>query len=117
MPIALIVIAVVVVLILFWVISTYNKFVKLQNKVEEAFSTMDVYLKTDQHFAKLQTELQNIESEIANARKYYNAVCVKFNNLVEMFPSNLLAGMFHKTKKPLYEIDDAAQRENVKVQF
>ncbi|MFR6489445.1 MAG: LemA family protein [Clostridium sp.] len=45
MPIALIVIAVVVVLILFWVISTYNKFVKLQNKVEEAFSTMDVYLK------------------------------------------------------------------------
>ena len=31
-----------------------------------------------------------------------------------MFPSNLLAGMFHKTKKPLYEIEDAAQRENVK---
>ena len=169
MPIALIVIAVVVVLILFWVISTYNKFVKLQNKVEEAFSTMDVYLKkrydlipnlvetikgyakheaetlekvirarnlavnaqsldekikteknfqsmlgplyaiseqypnlkADQHFAKLQTELQNIESEIANARKYYNAVCVKFNNLVEMFPSNLLAGMFHKSVKML----------------
>lgn len=41
----MIIIAVVVVLILLWVISTYNKFVKLQNKVEEAFSTMDVYLK------------------------------------------------------------------------
>ena len=138
----MIIIAVVVVLILLWVISTYNKFVKLQNKVEEAFSTMDVYLKkryeknfqsmlgplyaiseqypnlkADQHFTQLQNELQNIESEIANSRKYYNAVCVKFNNLVEMFPSNLLAGMFHKTKKPLYEIEDAAQRENVKVQF
>lgn len=74
-------------------------------------------LKADQHFTQLQNELQNIESEIANSRKYYNAVCVKFNNLVEMFPSNLLAGMFHKTKKPLYEIEDAAQRENVKVQF
>ena len=170
----MIIIAVVVVLILLWVISTYNKFVKLQNKVEEAFSTMDVYLKkrydlipnlvetlervisarnlavnaqsldekikseknfqsmlgplyaiseqypnlkADQHFTQLQNELQNIESEIANSRKYYNAVFVKFNNLVEMFPSNLLAGMFHKTKKPLYEIEDAAQRENVKVQF
>ena len=42
----MIIIAVVVVLILLWVISTYNKFVKLQNKVEEAFSTMDVYLKS-----------------------------------------------------------------------
>ena len=68
-------------------------------------------LKADQHFTQLQNELQNIESEIANSRKYYNAVCV------EMFPSNLLAGMLHKTKKPLYEIEDAAQRENVKVQF
>ena len=41
----MIIIAIVVVLILVWVITTYNKFVKLQNKVEEAFSTMDVYLK------------------------------------------------------------------------
>lgn len=180
-----IVVLVVVALLLIWIISTYNKFVKLQNKVEEAFSTMDVYLKkrydlipnlvetikgyakhesetlqnvisarnlavnaqtmdekikseknfqsmlgplyaiseqypnlkADQHFAKLQNELESIENEIANSRKYYNAVCVKFNNMVEMFPSNILAGIFHKTKKPLYEIDNAAQRENVKVQF
>lgn len=185
MDIALIVLAVIIVLLLVWGISTYNKFVKLHNKVEEAFSTMDVYLKkrydlipnlvetikgytkheaqtlenvirarnlavnahsldekiktekqfqstlgslyaigeqyptlkADQNFAKLQSELHTIESEIANARKYYNAVCVKYNNLVEMFPSNLLAGMFHKSKKPLYEIEDAIQRENVKVQF
>lgn len=178
-------IIVIVLLLVIWVITTYNKFVRLQNKVEEAFSTMDVYLKkrydlipnlvetikgytkhesetlqkvisarnlavnaqtmeekikteknfqstlgtlyaiseqypnlkTDQHFAQLQRELESIESEIANSRKYYNAVCVKFNNLVEMFPSNLLAGIFHKHKKPLYEIEDAAQRENVKVQF
>ena len=58
-----------------------------------------------------------MEGEIANARKYYNAVCVKFNNLVEMFPSNLLAGIFHFAKKPLYEVQDASERENVKVQF
>ncbi|MEG0274960.1 MAG: LemA family protein, partial [Longicatena sp.] len=74
-------------------------------------------LKADQHFVKLQDELKNIEDEIANSRKYYNAVCVKFNNLVEMFPSNILAGIFHFGKKPLYEIEDAVQRENVKVQF
>ena len=39
-----IIIAVVVVLLLL-VFTTYNSFVKLNNKVEEAFSTMDVYLK------------------------------------------------------------------------
>lgn len=183
--IALIVLVVVVVVLAGWGVSTYNKFIKFDNKVEEAFSTMDVYLKkrydlipnlvetikgyakhesetlenviqartlavdaktidekiqseknfqsmlgplyaiseqypnlkADQHFANLQQELQKMETEIANARKYYNAVCVKFNNLVEMFPSNILAGIFHKTKKTLYEIDDTAQRENVKVQF
>ena len=39
-----IIIAIVVVLLLL-VFTTYNSFVKLNNKVEEAFSTMDVYLK------------------------------------------------------------------------
>ncbi len=37
-------IAIVVVILLF-VLSTYNGFVTLNNKVEEAFATMDVYLK------------------------------------------------------------------------
>lgn len=180
-----IVVAVIVILLVLWVISAYNKFVKMNNKVKEAFSTMDVFLKkrydlipnlvetikgytkhesetlknvirarsmamnaqtmddkiqsektfqsmlgplyavgeqypdlkADQHFVKLQDELRNIENEIANSRKYYNAICVKFNNMVEMFPSNILAGIFHYSVKPLYEIDDAVQRENVKVQF
>lgn len=180
-----IIIVVIILFIIIWMISTYNKFIKTQNKVEEGFSTMDVYLKkrydlipnmvetikgyatheaatlekvisarnmavqaqsldekikteknfqsmlgplyaiseqypnlkADQHFMQLNEELKNIEGEIANARKYYNAVCVKFNNLVEMFPSNLLAGMFHFKRKPLYEIEHAAERENVKVQF
>lgn len=185
MNIALIVILVIVVLIVIWLITSYNKFVKMQNKVEEAFSTMDVYLKkrydlipnlvetikgyakheaqtlekvigarnmavqaqgldakisseqnfqsmlgplyaigeqypdlkADTHFAKMMDELKSIETEIANSRKFYNAVVVQFNNLCEMFPTNLLAGIFHYARKPLYEIDDAAQRENVKVQF
>ena len=43
--IALIVLVVVVVVLAGWSVSTYNKFIKFDNKVEEAFSTMDVYLK------------------------------------------------------------------------
>ena len=46
MPIPLIIVIVaVVVLIAIWVIATYNSFIKLRNRVEEGFSTMDVYLK------------------------------------------------------------------------
>ncbi len=185
MPIWAIVCIVIAVILVLWVISGYNRFVRLRNKVEEAFSTMDVYLKkrydlipnlvetikgytkhesetlekvvaarnmavsakgmddriasdkqlqtmmgsffaiaesypdlkADMHYGELMTQLQGIEKEIANARKYYNAVVMKFNNAVEVFPGNLLAGIFHFTRKPLYEITDSAERENVKVSF
>ncbi len=43
--IVLAVVLVVVIAILAWAISTYNTFVKMRNNVEEAFSTMDVYMK------------------------------------------------------------------------
>lgn len=178
-------ILVIVILLVIWLIASYNRFVRLRNKVEEAFSTMDVYLKkrydlipnlvetikgytkhesetlekvvsarnmavnaqgldakissesnfqsmlgplyaigeaypdlkADTHYTQLMSELRGIEDEIANARKYYNAVTMNFNNAIEMFPGNLLAGIFHFMRKPLYEIDEVAQRENVKVQF
>lgn len=45
MQIALIVIGIVLVIAVIWLISSYNKFIKMGNKVEEAFSTMDVFLK------------------------------------------------------------------------
>lgn len=45
MPWALIIIAAVVVILALWFIAIYNRFVSLRNRVEEAFSTMDVYLK------------------------------------------------------------------------
>lgn len=45
MPIWAIVCIVIAVILVLWIISSYNKFVRLRNKVEEAFSTMDVYLK------------------------------------------------------------------------
>ena len=159
---------VIVVLLLVWVVSTYNTFITWKNKVEEAFSTMDVYLKkrydlileavinarnkaasantiedkidaekglagvmgrlfaltesypdlkANTNFIQLQTELKQMEDEIASSRKYYNGVVKEFNNRCEMFPSNLIAGIFGFRRKPMFEVTDEAQRENVKVQF
>ncbi len=182
--IILIILAIIVILSI-WVISAYNGFIRLRNMVEEAFSTMDVYLKkrydlipnlvetvkgyakhetgtlekvvearnfaagaktiegriqgenmlentlrslfalaeaypdlkANTNFLDLQSQLQRIEDEIANSRKYYNAIVKELNTKIESFPSNIIAGIFNFVRKPMFEVRDEAERDAVKVQF
>ncbi len=175
---------VIVLILILWYISAYNRFVTLKNKIEEAFSTMDVYLKkrydlipnlvetvkgyakhesgtleavikarnlamsagsteeraqgdnmlsgtlkslfalaesypdlkANQNFLDLQNQLKAIEGDIANARKYYNAVVRDYNTLRETFPSVIVANLNHMEKKTLFVIENE-ERQNVKVQF
>ena len=179
-----IIIAIVIVLVVI-AIGMYNSFIKLKNSCEEAFSTMDVYmkkrfdlipnlvetvkgyaaheketlekvmaarngiqsaatveekmaqenvltgtlkslfavaeaypdLKANTNFLDLQNQLQSVEEDIANSRKYYNAVVKQFNTKCEMFPSNIIASMFHFERKPMFEVDSAEERKNVEVKF
>ena len=176
-----IIIAVVVVLLLL-VFTTYNSFVKLNNKVEEAFSTMDVYLKkrwdlipnivetvkgyakhekstleevinlrnssydkmntndkvetnnklsqgisklmaiaesypelkSNENFKDLSKQLVKVEEDIANARKYYNGTVRIYNDKVQMFPSNIIAGIFGYKVKNMFEANES-ERENVRI--
>jgi LemA protein len=178
------IIIVVIIIIVLWMISCYNSLVNLRNKVEEAFSTMDVYLKkrfdlipnlveivkgyakyesstlenmvklrgqaynsmsteekveannklsgeiskllavaenypdlkANENFRDLTAQLASVENDIANARKYYNAVVKEMNNKVQMFPSNIVANMFKFKTYSMFEANEA-ERENVKVQF
>lgn len=73
-------------------------------------------LKANQNFMDLSNQLSTVESEIANSRKYYNAVVRDYNNKIEMFPSNVVASMFKFKLREMFETDEA-QRENVKVEF
>jgi len=168
-----------------FVIGGYNGLVKLRNLVEEAFATMDVYLKkrydlipnlvetvkgyaaheagtlekvvqarnmaasagsmedriqgenmltgalknlfalaeaypdlkANTNFMDLQTQLQQVEEDIANSRKYYNATVREYNIKTEVFPYNIIAGLFKFARKPLYEVTEEAERQNVKVKF
>ena len=179
-----IIIAIIIVLAIAFV-GMYNSFIKLKNSCEEAFSTMDVYmkkrfdlipdlvetvkgyaaheketvekvmaarngvqsaatveekmaqenvltgtlkslfavaeaypdLKANTNFLDLQNQLQSVEEDIANSRKYYNAVVKQFNTKCEMFPSNIIASMFHFERKPMFEVDSAEERKNVEVKF
>ena len=74
-------------------------------------------LKANQNFLDLSSQLKNVENDIANARKYYNAVVRQYNNKIEMFPSNIVANMFKYSKKTMFAVDDTNQRQNVKVEF
>ncbi|MBU4540866.1 LemA family protein [uncultured Acetobacterium sp.] len=183
--IAILVILGLIVIIGLWLILSRNSFVSIKNQVEEAFSTMDVYLKkrydlipnlvetvkgyashesetftkvtaartaamnstsidekianenalsgtlkslfavaeaypqlqANTNFLDLQQQLKMLEDEIANSRKYYNAVVRTMNTKVESFPSNLIASIFGFKKQPFFEVGSAAERENVQVKF
>ncbi len=174
----------IIVLIVIYAFSLYNSFVKLNNKVKEAFSTMDVYLKkrwdlipnivevvkgyvkhekdtlekvvelrnsnyddmsndekidknekltknitklmaiaesypdlkASSSFRDLSNNLTKVEDEIAQSRKYFNAVVRIFNNKVQMFPSNIFAGLFGYRTKKMFEAA-SNERENVKVKL
>ena len=91
---------------------------QLSSGIARLFAIAENYpeLKADSSFLNLSSELSKIETEIANSRKYYNAVVREYNNYIEMFPSNLVAAIFNYDKKEMFEIDDEA-RNNVKVEF
>lgn len=173
--------AIIAVLVIYLIVQ-YNDFVKTNNIVKEAFSTMDVYLKkrwdlipnlvevvkgyakheketfnqitslrtnsydsmpmdkkinvneklgqgitkimaiaenypelkANENFAKLSANLTKIEDEIANSRKYYNGSVRELNNKIQMFPSNIIAGMFGFKQANMFEAN-AEERDNVKV--
>lgn len=176
------------IVIVAWWIKTRNNFVRLKNRVEEAWATIDVYLKkrfdlipnlveTVKGFAKhesetlekviaarniaagaktaeekiaadanltsslrtffnvvsesypqlqantnfldLQGQLKNIEGELESSRRYYNGVVKTFNTKLDLFPDNIVGKRMGEgyEKKPYFELDNEAERQNVKVQF
>lgn len=74
-------------------------------------------LKADQGFVELQGELAETEDRIAAARRFYNGNVRDMNTLVEMFPSNIVAGVFNFDKAEYFEIEDDAMRQAPTVQF
>jgi LemA protein len=183
MVIGLILIIIVAVLAL-WVIMTYNGLIKLKNRVDEAWSDIDVQLKrrydlipnlintvkgyaahekelfekvtqarttamgaqnpadkenaenmlsgtlkslfavaeaypdlkANQNFLELQRELSDTEDKIQASRRFYNGNVRDFNIKIEIFPTNIFAGMLHFVKREFFQAD-AAEKENVKVAF
>ncbi|QSX08809.1 LemA family protein [Alkalibacter rhizosphaerae] len=113
------------------VINARNKFTQATTPAEEMesnnmltgalsrlFALAESYpdLKANQNFLNLQDELSKTEDKISFARQFYNDTVLMYNNKVEMFPSNIVAGLFKFQQERFFEIDEAA-RETPNVQF
>ena len=74
-------------------------------------------LKASENYLALQMELANTEDRIQRARRYYNANVREMNTRVEVFPSNIIAGMFSFTPEEFFEVETQTVRQVVDVSF
>ena len=74
-------------------------------------------LKANTNFMALQEELSSTENKISYSRQAYNDQVLFFNNKIQMFPSNIIAGMFNFHESEFFELDDVKEKEVPKVSF
>jgi len=84
------------------------------------FALSEAYpdLKANENFKSLQEELTSTENRVAYARQAYNDAAMRYNNVVETVPSNIIAGAFNFTRAAMLEFEDRETlQEPPKVQF
>ena len=69
-------------------------------------------LKANENFLQLQNELADIENKLSAARRFFNSATREFNNACEVFPSNIIAGMFNFKRAPMYEATESRDALN-----
>ena len=96
-----------------------------ENALSSALSglkiTLEAYpdLKANQNFLQLQEEIADLENKLSSVRRYFNSATKEYNNAVETFPSNILAGMFGFRKEVMFDLGEqrAALEEAPKIKF
>ena len=90
--------------------TTIDGKIAAENQLSGALSglkvTLEAYpaLKANQNFMQLQEEMSDIENKLASVRRFFNATTKEFNNAVQTFPSNLIAGMFGFSKATMFDL-------------
>ncbi len=81
----------------------------LAGSVRQLLALAEAYpdLKAAESFLALQKNLTEIEDQVQQARRYYNAVVRDFNTKIQQFPSNLVAGPFSFGERESFGIDQA----------
>ncbi len=92
----------------------------LAGTLKSLFAISEAYpeLKANQNFLSLQSELSDTENKIQAARRFYNSNVRDLNTKIEVFPSNIIAGMFHFQKMEFFQLEEGSVEKNpVEVKF
>lgn len=91
---------------------------QLTGALNKLFALSESYpeLKANQNFISLQNVLKDTEDKISYARQFYNDTVLTYNNLVQMFPSNIVANMFKFEVYEFFKIEEK-EKEVPKVSF
>jgi LemA protein len=92
---------------------------ELSGAMSKFFLVVENYpdLKANQNFLALQEELTSTENKISFSRQNYNDQVLFYNNKIQMFPTNIMAGMFNFKDEQFFQVEDKADREVPKVSF
>jgi LemA protein len=76
--------------------------------------TVEAYpdLKANTNFMQLQEEISDIENKLAAVRRFFNSATKELNTAIEMFPANIIAGMFGFRKEMMFELG-ASERKTL----
>jgi len=105
--------------------TTIDDKVAVENKLSSALAglkvTLEAYpdLKANQNFLHLQEEMSDIENKLAAVRRFFNSATKEFNNAVQTFPSNIIAGMFNFKRAEMFDLggDRATHEKAPTVKF
>ena len=93
---------------------------QLSGALKSIFALSENYpdLKANTNFLELQRELSDTENKIQSSRRFYNGNVRDYNTMLQVFPSNLIANMFHFAKKDFFDVpDNGAESQPVEVKF
>lgn len=91
---------------------------EVSTALTKLFALAEAYpdLKANENFTSLQSTLSETEDKISYARQFYNDNVMNYKNKIEMFPSNIVAGIFNFKPEPFFEATEE-ERKNVEVKF
>jgi len=90
----------------------------LSNTLKSLFAVAEAYpdLKANQNFLELQRELTDTEDKIQASRRFYNGNVRDFNTKIQVFPTNIFAGMLGFAKREFFEAEEG-EKELPEVKF
>lgn len=91
----------------------------LTGALRSLFAVAENYpqLRASENFMQLQRDLTDTEDKIQASRRFYNGNVRDLNTKIQSFPANIVANMFSFKQRDMFEIEEAAAREPVKVDF